>query len=113
MGLVERASSIGSNILNYLGDVLKGSASVVDIRGRGAAVAVEFRDDPVRHRTGGQVVLDVVQALLGRGILALNSGFPKGNVLLLCPPLTISDSQLERAVEELKEAIHDVTGDPA
>jgi 4-aminobutyrate aminotransferase-like enzyme len=53
-----------------------------------------------------------VRSLLDRGVLALNSGFPEGNVLLICPPLIITDLQLEQAIERLKEAITEAAGNP-
>lgn len=102
--LVQRACELHHRMVSRLAE-LSERHLVRQVRGRGAAVAIEFVDDVKRKRSGASVVLDVVRRLLERGILALNSGFPRGNVLLLCPPLIIPNQRLDDAMDRVCAAI--------
>jgi putrescine aminotransferase len=67
---------------------------VVDVRGRGLLMAIEFID----HRTG----FDLAKLLLDRGVL-VSGTLVNARVIRIEPPLTIEESQADyvcRCVEE-------------
>ena len=88
---------MGERLLKGLGEVgRRHDEHVGEVRGRGLMVGLEFREDEV-----GELV---VAALLKRGVCvayALNN--PR--VLRFEPPLIISESQIDDAVEAVDEAI--------
>jgi len=81
--LVQRAAENGAYLLARLGAIA--SPAVHQVRGRGLMVGVELKEK----------VQPYLQALLGRGVLALPAG---PTVLRLLPPLVITREQLDRVV---------------
>ena len=77
----------GNYIMAKLAEQLP-SGHVVEIRGRGLMVGIEF-DHPVG---------DIVTKARGNGLLLVGAG---PNVIRLVPPLTISYEELDEAVEKL------------
>jgi acetylornithine aminotransferase/acetylornithine/N-succinyldiaminopimelate aminotransferase len=67
-------------------------SQVVDVRGRGFLVGVQFAGD----------VLPIVEALREGGLLATPSG---GNVIRLLPPLIASTADLARSVEIIRSVL--------
>jgi ornithine--oxo-acid transaminase len=84
--LPERAARLGGRALERLKNELP---RVRDVRGRGLALAVEYHA-PVAH--------DVVRALAHSGVLAEASSAP-ATVVRLLPPLGISDTDLDDALD--------------
>jgi adenosylmethionine-8-amino-7-oxononanoate aminotransferase len=86
-GLLERAKDIGQRMGSGLRDLVDGE-HVVEVRGTMGIWALEFAshlDAPT-----------VRNALLGHGVIARPVG---PSVLAFCPPLVVSESQMDRCVE--------------
>jgi 4-aminobutyrate aminotransferase-like enzyme len=99
----ERVSERGARLLGALGERLSGMAGVGDVRGAGLFLAVEM--------VGGDGVSPAVGAgaraateALSRGLLVLPAG-EEGQVVELTPALTLTEGQIDFAVEELVRAI--------
>jgi adenosylmethionine-8-amino-7-oxononanoate aminotransferase len=75
---------------------------VVEIRRRGLMVGVELGPYPYEQAMGARVCLD----LRRRGVLLR----PLGNVLVLMPPLSISDDEIDRLVDATRASIVEVCG---
>jgi diaminobutyrate-2-oxoglutarate transaminase len=71
----------------------------VAVRGRGMAHGLAFAD--------GELAGKVSSAAFGNGLLAETAG-PRGEVVKLLPPLTISDAELEEGLSVLAEAVRSV-----
>jgi adenosylmethionine-8-amino-7-oxononanoate aminotransferase len=80
-------------------------AAVGEIRRRGFMVGIELDGFALEQRMGHQVVL----AARERGVVLR----PLGDVVVLMPPLTITDQELERLVTVTGEAIAAATADRA
>jgi len=94
--LCSNATKRGRQCLEYLKDGLAGNDSVVDIRGLGLMLAVEFDTEDRR---------DAVQnAALQRGLLTLGCGH---SVLRLLPPLDVTGREIELGAELLIKAVDD------
>jgi adenosylmethionine-8-amino-7-oxononanoate aminotransferase len=71
-----------------------GGDRVADVRGLGALWAVQL--------AGGVDALAVRDGMLDRGVIPRNLG---ADVIAFCPPLVITDDQLDRCVEAFAEAV--------
>ncbi|MBC5824627.1 MAG: 4-aminobutyrate--2-oxoglutarate transaminase [Candidatus Eremiobacteraeota bacterium] len=105
--LVERASAIGARIEPALRDLKRHHAEVVDVRGRGAMMGIEF-SGPRTSGTAGAAAA-VVDEARERGLLLLTAGHG-GNVIRILVPLIIDDEQLDVALGRLKDSCEAVCG---
>jgi len=94
--LPESVLGRGAKVVELLKTYLAGKSSVKDIRGRGMMIAVEFNLDGEGAR--------VMDALRGRGVIALVSG-TRGHVLSLTPALTVSETMLHAAFEQIAAVV--------
>jgi len=92
-GLYARAVTIGDRARAALSAL---DAGIVEVRGIGAMIGVELRD---------QATAEAVQRrCLDAGVLVLTCG-PAGNVLRLIPPLTITDADLDHGLGVLTRSV--------
>lgn len=103
-GLLERSREIGETIQRRLSPLISLVPQFKEVRGVGAAQALVF-DGSISDLSASEAVRRVTEYMLARNVLALNSGFPQGDVVSLCPPIVISDSQLLNALEIVEGAI--------
>ncbi|HWP08163.1 MAG TPA: aspartate aminotransferase family protein [Polyangiaceae bacterium] len=96
--LVERSTRLGASWRDAIGAALTGARGIT-VRGAGLMVGVELG-----AHEGAAV--RVVKALLERGYLATTGG-GKREVLVLTPPLTITEPQLEAATEAVADAVRE------
>jgi acetylornithine aminotransferase len=92
-GLIERAASSGG----LLSEGLRRISSGQEVRGVGLLIAVQL---------DGPVARDVASAAFDRGLL-VNDAAP--NVVRFCPPLVITEQEINRALTILEEVWHEVT----
>lgn len=85
--------SKGENVMSQLREIA--SNHILDVRGAGLLIGVEF-DQPVKP---------LIDAARGRGLLVVNAG---ENVLRICPPLVISDEELEEGLKIFGDCIADL-----
>jgi 4-aminobutyrate aminotransferase len=91
-----RTAALGERVVAHLRREVGGHGSVRDIRGIGLMVGVELADKDVTDR--------VCRACLAAGVIVLSCG-PDENVLRLVPPLTITDTEIDRGLAVLCGAI--------
>jgi 4-aminobutyrate aminotransferase len=87
-GLLKRAQALGARALERLRGM--GHPSIVEVRGIGLLLAVELNDAGLAD--------EVLYRCLSRG-LSFKVG--QGSVLVLAPPLTIAEADLDRALDIL------------
>ena len=90
--LLERSLRLGGRALARLKSIRH--TSISDVRGIGLLLAVELND--------AELAEEVLYGSLARG-LSFKVG--QGNVLVLAPPLTISESDLDRALGIVEESL--------
>jgi adenosylmethionine-8-amino-7-oxononanoate aminotransferase len=90
------------DLLGRLLEPLEAHAAVKEVRRRGFMVGIELRDYPLEARMGHRVTLEARQ----RGAIVR----PLGDIVVLMPPLAISEEQLEQLVNTTAAAIDAVTG---
>lgn len=100
-GLVQRSRQLGMVLVDRLRDVARRCISVTDVRGRGLLVGVEI--GPTHRQPDPTITAErVMYASMERGLSFKVSG---GRVLTLTPPLTITEAELDRAIDILAESI--------
>lgn len=105
--LVARAATMGERLGSMLEDALGGHANVSDVRGRGLLQGVELvKDRETGAHFGGALAPEVVMAALERDCWIYPAGCAGvPDALLLGPPFTVSDAELERLVAICAESI--------
>jgi adenosylmethionine-8-amino-7-oxononanoate aminotransferase len=112
--LVAAAESQGKRLRAGLQGRLDGHPAVGDVRGLGLLVGVELVADRGRRTPfprGQRVTERVVAAARDRGLLVYSStghAGGDGDLLLLGPPLVITDAEVDETIETLGEAIEAV-----
>jgi adenosylmethionine-8-amino-7-oxononanoate aminotransferase len=91
-GLLDRAIAVGDRLSGGLRS-LRDDGLVTEVRGEGAVWAVELPD--------GVAAPAVRDALLGEGVIVR----PLGTALAMCPPLVITDEQVDRIVDGLAKVL--------
>jgi adenosylmethionine---8-amino-7-oxononanoate aminotransferase len=91
-------------LASLLGERVAGRAAVREIRQRGLMVGIELAPSGTGLRWGRRVCAGAVS----RGVLLR----PLGDVVVLMPPLTITEAEVVRMVESLDGALDEVTSEP-
>jgi acetylornithine/succinyldiaminopimelate/putrescine aminotransferase len=96
-GLIANAARVGAYFLAKLREALGSREDVVDIRGKGLMIGVEFRKD----------TKPLVRELLARGVVANSTA---GTVLRLIPPLVLTEAEVDEGVAAIAAAATEVMG---
>jgi len=113
--LAERAAATGDKLMRRLGEMARRHPSVGEVRGRGLLVGIELvKDRETREplspqRTEGPVtpaMAEVRKAILARRAWPLF----RWNLVLLAPPLNISDGELEEGLDALEAGLQVADG---
>ena len=102
--LAERATKLGEEMMTALRKLAESRPHIGEVRGRGLMIGLEFCDKdgkPSKEWTD-----KVVARCLENNMLILSCG-QAGQVVRLIPPLTLSDSEAEKALEILEIATRD------
>ncbi|MBR1921809.1 MAG: acetylornithine/succinylornithine family transaminase [Kiritimatiellae bacterium] len=91
-GLLARATEMGALFREALQGFVDKYDKVLEVRGKGLMLGLVVEDDAQA----------IVEALQGQGFLALTAG---PHVVRFLPPLVLSDSNLEEAVDMISDAL--------
>jgi 4-aminobutyrate aminotransferase len=98
-GLLDNARDVGELLLKGLRDIQARRPEIVDVRGRGLMIGIEFEQAETMHA--------VEQAAFRRGLLVLGAG---DAVIRMSPPLVFRPDQAETALQVFDDAVADVVG---
>jgi 4-aminobutyrate aminotransferase len=98
-GLLDNARDVGELLLKGLRDIQARRREIVDVRGRGLMIGIEFEQAETMHA--------VEQAAFRRGLLVLGAG---DAVIRMSPPLVFRPDQAETALQVFDDAVADVLG---
>ena len=98
-GLLDNARDVGELLLKGLRDIQARRPEIVDVRGRGLMIGIEFAEPQTMHA--------VEQAAFRRGLLVLGAG---DSVIRMSPPLVFRPDQAETALQVFDDAVADVVG---
>lgn len=100
--LVANAATVGASALKRCATLKDKHALVGDVRGRGLLLGIELVTDRATKAPAGRAAETVMYAALDRG-LSFKTSF--GNVLTLTPPLTVTQGEMDLAIDILDECI--------
>lgn len=106
--LTERAAAIGQYLMDRLRELQTRHDAIGDVRGRGLLVGVEIVADRSTKEPGH----DLIEALSDRCFkLGLNINRVGGihSVWRLAPPLTISEGEIDQAIDIMDQALGELT----
>jgi 4-aminobutyrate aminotransferase len=105
--LCERANRLGEKLKAKLADARGGMPQIIDVRGPGAMVAVEFCR-PGTHEPDADCARRVQARALERGLLLLVCGV-YSNVIRFLFPLTIQDAVFDEALGILDDVLKETS----
>ena len=85
---------------------------VVDVRGLGAMMALEFGVGGDVNKPAGDLVKQIIHRCLERGLIVIPAGVD-GNVIRTLAPVVITDDELSRGLDILTEVVEELTLAPA
>jgi 4-aminobutyrate aminotransferase len=94
--LWDRAAMLGEQVVASLRQTLANEPTVVEVRGIGLMIGIEFTD--------GSEAAKLQQGCVDRGLLVLTCG-PHDEVVRLIPPLTVSDAEMSHGLEILRASL--------
>lgn len=94
-GFIESAARVGADFLARLRAIAKKHESIVEVRGKGLIIGVEFKEP----------VAPLIGKMLDAGIICGPAG---PNVLRFLPPLLVTTDQVERVVSLLTACLGDL-----
>ena len=104
--LAERAEQVGETIRARMETWRDRFDAVSDVRGLGAMLAIELRED---GKPAADLATRVADAAAKKGLLILKAGI-EGNCIRVLVPLVIADAELDEALGAWEEALEEVTG---
>lgn len=101
-GIVERAAKAGERLRRGLQEATADLDVVGDVRGRGLAIGVDLVTDRSSRQPNPDLAAKTVYRVWELGGVVYYVG---GNVLEVTPPLVVTDSEVDRAVELVTQGI--------
>ena len=105
--LADRALEIGEKVMARYNDMKDKYDVIGDVRGIGAMIGLEFVKDKKSKEPNPDIVNQLVQACIQKGLLIENAGV-YGNVIRFLAPLVITDEQLEKGLDIVEEALKEL-----
>jgi 2,2-dialkylglycine decarboxylase (pyruvate) len=106
--LVLRARRLGGYLTERLRELQQRHDVIGDVRGRGLFQGVELVADRTSKQPADQLGQAVTESCLRRGLHMNIVQLPgMGGIFRIAPPLTIEESELERGLQILDEALHE------
>ena len=102
--LADAALKMGSYLKSKLENIKKTCPSIVDVRGLGLMIGVEFSAEGGKE--GGQVK-KILEQCANNGLILISCG-PLDNVIRFIPPLIVTKEQIDSAVNIFEEALKEL-----
>ena len=110
-GLVERSAALGERLRDELAEI-EDHPNVGEVRNKGLLFGIEMVEDKESRQPASADKVDgVVAACKERGLILIKNADTVrdySNILALCPPLNITDEDLEFIARTLKEAFEQI-----
>jgi 4-aminobutyrate aminotransferase len=106
--LAERASRIGTAVLEQLNEEQERIPGVGDVRGKGLMIGIELVKDRGTKEPHPQLAQEVKKEMMRKGYIIGVGGIFK-NVVRLQPPLIISKDEAEKATSELVDSLKETS----
>nr|WP_316651605.1 4-aminobutyrate--2-oxoglutarate transaminase [uncultured Gellertiella sp.] len=107
--LCERAETLGARLKQRLSALRDSVPEIVDIRGPGFMVAVEFNNRKT-HKPDADFTNAIRLKALEKGLILLTCGV-YGNVIRFLAPITVQDSVFNEALDIIEASVREVAGE--
>jgi 4-aminobutyrate aminotransferase len=104
-GLIENARSVGARALARMQAMMSDYEIIGDVRGLGLLLGMELVKDRATRERAPAEAERVMYRALGKG---LSFKLTMGNIITLTPPLTITEAQMNQALDILSESLAEV-----
>ena len=101
--LLARSKALGARLVNGLRRIAEFHATIGDVRGLGAMVAIELFEEGDLARPDPDLTRRVIAEAARRGLILLSCG-DHGNVIRILVPLTASDALLDEGLRVLSDS---------
>lgn len=101
-GLLEHATRLGEHALNRMRGMMDRHSIIGDVRGLGLLLGIELVKDRATREKANEAAERVLYAALARG---LSFKLTMGNIITLTPPLTITQVELDTALDIIEECL--------
>lgn len=99
---LRNAAEVGQYLMDALSEIMSRHSSIGDVRGKGLMIGVEFVKDRASKEPAERLRDRIVEHAFQRGLLLL--GCTK-NVIRIAPPLSLTKSEADEALQIFEEAI--------
>lgn len=99
---MDNAARVGAYMMDRLLEMQQRYEIIGDVRGRGLMLAAELVQDRQTKERASELRNRIVKACYYRGLLILGCG---ANSIRFCPPLVVTESEVDEALSILDEAI--------
>ena len=103
--LLDNAVKMGNHAVERMKRMADTFSMIGDVRGKGLLMGMELLKDQVTAERAIEEAEGVMYAALTKG---LNFKITMGNILTLTPPLTITETEMNAALDILQESLHEV-----
>jgi 4-aminobutyrate aminotransferase/(S)-3-amino-2-methylpropionate transaminase len=106
-GLLERAERLGEHMADRLRRMAGQFASIGEVRGRGAMMAMELVEDRSSKEPAKEAASRLIEECYRQGVVILKAG-TFDNVIRFLPPLTIDEDLLSEGLDVVEKALSTV-----
>jgi 4-aminobutyrate aminotransferase len=103
--LLDNTIRQGSHTLKRLGELMKRSTIIGDVRGKGLMIGVELVSDKESKKPASLKAKEVVHRAWKRGVAIITCGV---STIRLSPPLTIEREMLDNALDIVEDVILEI-----
>ncbi len=103
--LLANAEQMGSHALNGLGDMMRRHKLIGAVRGLGLLMGIELIKDKQTKKPATEEAERLMYDALSKG---LSFKVTMGNIITLTPPLTITEPQMDRALNILDQCLNNI-----
>ena len=108
--LCENAEKTGDYMKKRLVELMDTHTCIGDVRGLGLLLGVEIVKDREKKTPAPEMARRICREAFNRGLFVLNMGSYGGRALRVAPPLIITESQVDQAVNILEESMRAAQG---
>lgn len=105
--LVDRSKELGKRAYDRFKAMQEKYDIIGDVRGLGSMVGIELVKDRQTKEPAAQETNRILKKAFEKGVISLKAGI-YGNVIRVLSPLTITEEQLDEALDVIEEAIKEV-----
>lgn len=106
--ILQEINKKGKYFLNKLKNLKEKYFYIGDVRGKGLLLAIELVKDRNTKEPFPELSQNILNESLKRGLIAISSGIPYGNIITFTPPFCISFTQINEVIKILDDSFQKI-----